>query len=119
MIPFSNNELHIDKYKMFRKDRNTMGGGLVIYTRDDIPCIQRKDFESISLESMCIEIKQPNSKSFLLSYFKDHHLQELSGLKMLHLSQKNQYKTNRSVLLYEILILTCSKQTVVLNPGLN
>ena len=38
---FSNNELLIDNYKMFRKDRSTMGGGLVIYTRDDIPCIQR------------------------------------------------------------------------------
>ena len=38
---------------MFRKDRNTAGGGLVIYTRDGIPCDQRQDLENESIESIC------------------------------------------------------------------
>ena len=65
---FSENELNIDNYKLFRKDRHTLGGGLLIYIRDDIPCNHRNDLESTSIETLCIEIKQPNSKSFLLSY---------------------------------------------------
>ena len=65
---FSENELNIDNYKLFRKDRHTLGGGLIIYIRDDIPCNHRNDLESTSIETLCIEIKQPNSKSFLLSY---------------------------------------------------
>ena len=66
---FSNFELNIDNFKMFRKDRNTAGGGLVIYTRDGIPCDQRQDLENESIESICIEIKQPNSKPFIISHF--------------------------------------------------
>ena len=34
--------------------KRTIYDRLVIYTRDDIPCIQRIYFESISLEYMCI-----------------------------------------------------------------
>ena len=63
---FSNNEVSIENYKLFRKDRQTNGGGLVIYVRDDIPCEQLTCFGN-SLESLWVQIKQPNSKSFVLS----------------------------------------------------
>ena len=61
-------EMQIENFKMFRKDRQTNGGGLVIYVRDELHCLQRTDLENISVESIWLEIKQPNSKSFLISY---------------------------------------------------
>ena len=39
------------------------------YIRDGIPFDQRQDIENISVESICTEIKQPNSKPFIISYF--------------------------------------------------
>jgi exonuclease III len=65
---FSNNELFIENFKMFRKDRDAHGGGLVIYIKDDLHCIERIDLENSSVESLWLEVKQSNSKSFLLSY---------------------------------------------------
>ena len=35
---------------MFRRDRGTIGGGLVIYVKDIYHCTRRSDLESISLE---------------------------------------------------------------------
>ena len=65
---FSSSELSIENYKIFRKDRLTHGGGLIVYVNDDLPCIQRHDLEISSVESIWLEVKQPNSKPVLLSY---------------------------------------------------
>ena len=64
---FSDKELDIDQYKMFRKDRPSHGGGLVIYVKTELPCILRQDLENIAIESMWLEVRQPKSKSFLMS----------------------------------------------------
>ena len=53
---------------MFRRDRGTIGGGLVIYVKDFYHCTRRSDLESISLECICLEIKQQYLKPLLLCY---------------------------------------------------
>ena len=53
---------------MFRRDRGTIGGGLVIYVKDIYHCTRRSDLESISLECICLEIKQQYLKPLLLCY---------------------------------------------------
>ena len=65
---FADFEVSLENYKLFRRDRQTNGGGLIIYVREEIPCEQISDFANSSLESLWLEIKQPNSKSFLLAY---------------------------------------------------
>ena len=35
---FPNNQFKIDHYKMFRFDRNSYGGGLVLYVNEQVPC---------------------------------------------------------------------------------
>ena len=40
---FSDNELHITDYNMFRKDRQSHGGGLMVYTKSNLACIHRDD----------------------------------------------------------------------------
>ena len=51
----------------FRRDREeNRGGGILVYVRECINCVRRKNLESPELENVCVEIKQPNSKSFLL-----------------------------------------------------
>lgn len=51
----------------FRKDRsNKKGGGILVYVRNNISCCQRTDLEDSELEHVWLEVKNPNSKSFLL-----------------------------------------------------
>ena len=57
----------------FRRDRDeNRGGGILVYVREGINCVRRKDLESSELESIWVEIKQPNSKSFLLCVVYRH-----------------------------------------------
>ena len=59
-------EIHIIGYNMIRKDRNRNGGGVIIYLRDTISFSERNDLTSNSLEFICLEIKKPHNKSFLV-----------------------------------------------------
>ena len=63
---FLDEELHLAGYKMFRKDRVTHGGGLVIYVKEDIPCIRRLDLDCNDIETLWIEFQPSHSKHFLI-----------------------------------------------------
>ena len=56
----------INNYNMFRRDRGTIGGGLVIYVKDIYHCTRRSDLESILLECICYEIKHQYLTPLLL-----------------------------------------------------
>ena len=63
----SDNEIHVMGYDIIRNDRNRFGGGVVLYVRDSIPFSVRKDLTPESLEMICIEVRRPYNKSFLIS----------------------------------------------------
>ena len=66
---FSNNEIEINGYTLFRRDRQSHGGGLVIYCKNRILCTRRDELEMDDLETMWLEVKQPGHKqTFLLCY---------------------------------------------------
>ena len=65
---FSDTELSIEHYDIFRLDRECHGGGLLIYVRDNLTCKPRLDLQSKPIESIWLEIHQPNSKGVLLCY---------------------------------------------------
>ena len=50
------------------RDSGAIGGGLVIYVKDIYHCTRRSDLESISLECICLEIKQHYLKQLLLCF---------------------------------------------------
>ena len=49
---FSDNEIILEGFNIFRKDRNSLGGGLVLYVKETVSCIQRPDLESDNVESI-------------------------------------------------------------------
>ena len=66
-----NNLVHISGYKFKRKDRHKTdsnpsgkGGGILIYVAEHINYSRRKGIESTDIESVWLEIKIKNSKSF-------------------------------------------------------
>lgn len=65
---FSDNELRINNYNLIRKDRQSHGGGLLIYSKSELPCIQRDDLEINDLELIWLEVRNHKQKSFLICY---------------------------------------------------
>ena len=65
---FSDNEFQLKGYTMFRKDRNSLGGGVLLYINDTFSCIRRPDLEHENCESIWIDVKVPNQKTFTVGY---------------------------------------------------
>ena len=56
---FPMNQFHIFGFKVFRRDRNRFGGGLILYINKNIPCKPLNDHPDFSnLELIAIEIHQ-------------------------------------------------------------
>ena len=58
--------INISGYEILCKDRNRMGGGVAIYYRDNLNVIGRNELVPDSLEAVCIEVRKPKSKPFLI-----------------------------------------------------
>ena len=71
---FPKEQFSIAGYPMhFRNDRNSHGGGLMLYLRDDIPCKQLKIRESPApIEAMFIETIIRKSKWLLVVGYNPH-----------------------------------------------
>ena len=65
---FSDNELIIPGYEFIRKDRQSHGGGLIVYTKSNLACIHRADLETTNTEMLWLEIKNNIQKPFLMCY---------------------------------------------------
>ena len=61
---FPNAQFHIDGYRLFRRDRDEHGGGIMVYIiRSDIPCRRLPEFEIASVKLLTIEVlPQSNNK---------------------------------------------------------
>ena len=87
---FPPEQFRIDNFNgPFRKDRNKYGGGLVAYTRGDLPCRRRTDLEKLfhnSIENIIIETHVRKEKWLFIGVYKpptaknDHLFQNLENL---------------------------------------
>ena len=60
---FPNSQFKINGYKIFRRDRNRYGGGLLLYGNEEIPCkiLKQQTASSIS-EIIAMQFFQTNHK---------------------------------------------------------
>ena len=66
---FPNAQFNIDGYRLFRKDRNQHGGGLLAYVRADIPCRQITTLETKSTDLVTLELQINKTKcSIVVAY---------------------------------------------------
>ncbi|EDO27520.1 predicted protein [Nematostella vectensis] len=64
---YTDAELKIHGYDISRKDRNRDGGGVCVYIRSSINCVNRKEIVPEDVEAVCLEIRKPNSRPFIVS----------------------------------------------------
>jgi hypothetical protein len=66
----SDNEMRVPGYEIVRRDRNVngkLGGGVCFCVRQNINYSTRHDLSIDQLENLCIEIRKPRSKPFLVA----------------------------------------------------
>ena len=67
---FPDQQFHVNGYKMFRKDRNKFGGGLILFVKENIPCKVLNTFRfSEECEIISIDFSISNKKWLLLGIY--------------------------------------------------
>lgn len=59
-------ELYIPGYEIIRRNRNRNGGGVCFFIKRSINYSIRADLNMTDLENLCLEIRKPNSKPFVV-----------------------------------------------------
>jgi exonuclease III len=54
---FSDSEISLNNYQMFRRDRKSNGGGIILFVKSTLPCELRSDLQSDDIESIWLEMK--------------------------------------------------------------
>ena len=68
---FPINQFAVGGYKVFRRDRNRFGGGLILYINENIPCKPLSNHPMFSdLELMAFELHQSKRKRLFLGIYK-------------------------------------------------
>ena len=64
----TNAEMSVHGYRLVRRDRNRNGGGVIVYIHESIDFCERKDLNHCDnfLEILCIQIKLPHQKPFII-----------------------------------------------------
>ena len=60
-------EVHMLGYDIIRRDRNRNVGGVCFYVRSTINYLLRLDLSVNQLEILCIEVRKPRSKPFIVA----------------------------------------------------
>ncbi|XP_053398328.1 uncharacterized protein LOC128556711 [Mercenaria mercenaria] len=65
---FCDSEFQISGYQMFRKDRKTNGGGIIVFVNQNFKCVRRFDLESDKTEAIWLEVQKNKQKPFVFGY---------------------------------------------------
>ena len=88
---FPDQQFHVNGYKMFRKDQNKFGGGLILFVKENIPCKVLNTFPfSEESEVITIDLSISNKNRFFWAdgtFTRDfnHHKMKLYLLNRLNL----------------------------------
>ena len=73
---FINSQFAVDNYHLWRADRNSRGGGLLVYIRSDLACDRKNNIECGTIESIFTEINFKNRKWLLCGLYRPPSLSD-------------------------------------------
>ena len=75
---FPNAQFKINKYKLFRDDRNRFGGGVMLYINEEIPCkLLNSHCVGPGIEIIALEFHQLKRKWLFLGCYKPPNFKDL------------------------------------------
>ena len=83
---FPINQFAVGGYKVFRRDRNRFGGGLILYINENIPCKPLNNHPTFSdPELMAFELHQSKRKWLFLGIYKSPSQNDIEFLRIISL----------------------------------
>lgn len=67
---FRDSEFSVDNYHLWRADRTSHGGGILVYIRSDLACDRKKELECKEIESIFTEIKFKDRKWLICGLYR-------------------------------------------------
>ena len=82
---FPDAQFHIENYQLYRKDRNSRGGGLLLYVQGNMPHRRRLDLEvttETTIEHIVLELIMKKEKVFIVLAYRppSHPVEPLTAL---------------------------------------
>ena len=91
---FPDQQFHVNGYKMFRKDRNKFGGGLILFVKENIPCKVLNTFRfSEECEIISINFSMSNKTWLLLGIYNPPSQNEVLFVEQIKLALKTYSTT--------------------------
>ena len=80
---FPDSQFQIESYQFppFRRDQNSKGGGKIVYVRQGLITKRLKNFESKTIETICIELTISKKKWCILFAYRPPNFPKKSFLK--------------------------------------
>ena len=66
----SDAELVVMGMRMYRKDRNRRGGGILVYVSEDVLSVRRWDLEDQAIEALWIEVKMRKRRVLICNLYR-------------------------------------------------
>jgi hypothetical protein len=67
---FNDNLFKTDGYKLFRRDRNCQGGGIMALVNTDFPSSRKGNLESENMENISLEVNINDKKWLIMGIYK-------------------------------------------------
>ena len=52
----SDDQIHLDGYFVYRRDRGSTGGGIVVYVKQDLACHRHETLKPVEAEGLCLSV---------------------------------------------------------------
>ena len=97
---FSDAEIQLENNQLFRKDRQTNGGGLVIYVKENLRCSLREDLRADPIAALWVEMKHESQKAFLLGYTYRPPSSNLKWMTDFEAVLEHVYTENKEIIIF-------------------
>jgi hypothetical protein len=71
-----NSQFAVDNYNLWRADRNSRGGGLLVYIRSELACDRKSNLDCGTIESIFTEINFKNRKWLICELYRPPSLSD-------------------------------------------
>ena len=96
---FPNSQFKINGYKIFRRDRNRYGGGLLLYINEKIPCkVLNQQTASSSREIIAMYFFEAKYKWLLLGIYKPPKEDNSEFLETMNILLNDYTKTYENII---------------------
>ena len=108
---FPHSQFHVPGYRIFRKDRTSRGGGIMLYVRSDIPARIKDELTITSAEDITLEITINKKKWILKSIYRPPKTNVTNFMTELHNMTDKAFTASENLVIFGDLNIDITRDT--------